>query len=469
MKKSLLLLLILFPAFAFSQDLDFSNKDIAKKTLGIASSFKFNDHVGVFQIRLNDTTFELVAVDDYSQLLWRASYEGYGVACGKFNNHILAISSAGHTKSKWSINPYKAYLIDEKTGKLIIQNVIFDKIPLHQESVEVYFKSDGTQFRLVARQTHYRSGAFSYFQDKTEEINIISLDENLKAKIVKPRIPDGDFANMTFNSNGDFYFLTGRNNTLKAWRYEDGNTEPAEPISLEFNAVQPIGFSNGAITASEVNRNLLYLGITYNNNNDDRVLLTGKFDFDKRSLQVDSEVFTGSHKRSLEKSYVPFKDNPLKPNIGAQKSTLEVNYIKEHDNKLVVVLSESFFGNNSFSSAFYGRSLIINYYDDGLKKLFQQLMPVEYQWSERLNSDFRLENHVLNIVSNNQSLYSFSLYGQLDMTTGNWLKLNNLAMASSFAANDHIIWFKDSFIIPFLGQSAFFSSKYNVRLQGHTY
>src|SRR4051794_24722895 len=98
MKKLLLCLTFLFPVLAFSQDVDFFNKDVAKKTLGIVSSFKLDDRIGVFQINLTDTTFELVAVNDNLQILWRSSYKGYAVTCGKFNNHILAISSLGYSR-----------------------------------------------------------------------------------------------------------------------------------------------------------------------------------------------------------------------------------------------------------------------------------------------------------------------------------------------------------------------------------
>jgi hypothetical protein len=127
LKKIILFLAFLFPVFAFSQSTDFTDKDIARKALGIVNSFKLDDHVGVFQINLSDTTFELVAIDDKLQLLWRSSYKGYGVGCGKFNNHILAISSSDHSDSKEFINPYTVYLIDERSGKSINEKEIFKK------------------------------------------------------------------------------------------------------------------------------------------------------------------------------------------------------------------------------------------------------------------------------------------------------------------------------------------------------
>ena len=477
MKKVLLCLTYLFPLFAFSQNVDFTNKDIAKKTLGIANSFKFDDHTGVFQIKLSDTTFELVAVDDRSQLLWRSTYNGYAVACGKFDTHILAISSAGYSRSKWIINPYTAYLIDEKTGNTLTQKEIFNEPAKHQESAFAYFTGDDTKFSLVIRQTHWKSGTFSTAQDNTEAISIVSLNEYLETNIIKPKVPEGTFVGMTRNTNGDFYFLTCKNNnTLQAWRYDYGNTEPTSPISLKCDTLEPADFSGQVIAASETDKNILYLGITYNDTNNDRVLLTGKLDFDKHRSKIDSEVFTGRYKRAIEKNYVPFDVQFQKPTIGSSKSTLSVKYIKEYNGKLIITLSESFYADNgsimvTTNGGNYGYSLIINGYDSDLKKLFQQLMPVQYQWHWTLNSGFHFEDKYFNVISNNQGYNGFSLFGQLDMATGKWINQFEVMAKDGYVSDQHVIWFKDSFIVPLIGNPGVLKnlSKFNVQLRLNSY
>ena len=144
MKKLFLYYLItLLPVFAFAQGETPILKDVAKKALAIPSSFKFNDQIGVFQLNLNDTTFELIALDNKMQTLWRTQFKGSGVACGKFKGYILAIADSSYSFRDGNMNPYYAYLIDPQSGKTLLQNQIFKQKAKHQEMAEAFFGADG--------------------------------------------------------------------------------------------------------------------------------------------------------------------------------------------------------------------------------------------------------------------------------------------------------------------------------------
>jgi hypothetical protein len=122
MRKTLLqFILLLLPFFTFAQSEPPVYKDFNKKVREITTSFKLNDHVWIMQTCTGKDNFELAAVDDKMQVLWRTTLTGYPLAAGKFKGHILAISA---DKFEWArrnvINPYTAFLVDEKTGKLLL-------------------------------------------------------------------------------------------------------------------------------------------------------------------------------------------------------------------------------------------------------------------------------------------------------------------------------------------------------------
>jgi hypothetical protein len=463
MKKLYLPYLLLFmPVFMFAQGQSPMLNDVWKKVHGIASSFKFNDHLGIIQVTLTDTSFELMAVDNKMSVLWRDSLKGCGVACGKFKDKILAISDSGYSNKKRIINPYYAFLIDPASGKIILQNKIFEQKAKHQEEAISFFAAGGSDFNLAVRQADISYSWLSPYKNKTENLALINLNEKLEPTYLKPKVPDEGYVSMAMNSSGDLFLLTIRDQkSLQVRRYDHGSIEPSAPITQACDNVDKVDLLGAAddIAPSEADRNILYLSIGHTNKDDDREIITAKFNFATRLAQATTQVFTHKHVKEVEKSYVPVNNDFPAANLGSAKKQMRVDYVAEQNGKLITVSAEIYSVALNNVQTFYGGGLVISCYDSDLKQLFQQVMPVSYSREIPLTTGYALGTNQLKIVSN--SGYA-STFGQLDLSTGKWLKLAWIK-ADAHDSDKHVIWFTDTFIVPYVHPRAF-GSKYNIDL-----
>lgn len=482
MKKfTLPYLLLLLPVLTLAQAKPAILKDAWKKVHGIASSFEFNDHQGIIQVTLTDTSFELMAMDNKLSVLWRDTLKGTGVTCGKFRGKILAVSDSAFSNRKGNINPYYAFLIDPASGKIILQNQIYAQKAKDDEQATAFFSADGNDFTLAVQQADVNHSWILPYKNKIEDLTLISLNERLEPAYLKPRVPDENYVSMAMNNSGDFFLLTigdeksgppNRNGhgstepfsdkrTLLLRRYEHGSTEPSEPILQPCDDVdkQDLRDAAGDMAPSETDRTVVYLSIGHTNTDDDREIITARFNFATRQAQALTEVFTHKHVRDVEKSYVPVNNDFSEADLGSAKKQMRVHYVAMQDGKLVTVSAEVYFVTLNNVTTFYGNALVINGYDADLKPLFQQIMPVQYSSGSPLTTGYALGTNELKIVSNSDSL---SVYGRLDLATGKWSKLVRIN-ADGGDSDQHFISFNDACIVPFIHRRAF-GSKLNIDL-----
>lgn len=464
-KLTLPYLLLLMPFFALSQRKPPILKNVWKRVPGITSAFKFNDHLGIMQVTLTDTSFELMALDNKMGVLWQDTLEGCGVACGKFKGNILAVADSGFSR-KGNINPYYAYLVDSSSGKIILQKKIFSQKAPHYENATAFFAADGGDFNLVVRQAEIRTGFFSAFKNKTEDLTLISLNEKLEPTYIKPKIPDEAFVGLAMNQSGDFFLMTTRDEkSLDIRRYAHGSAEPSEPITQPCDSLDKTDLlaADNAMVPSDADRNIVYLSIAHTNLNDDREVITAKFNFATHQSQSTSEVFNHKHIRAIKKSFVPVNNDFREANLGLAKQQLRVKYLAAHDGRLLTVSSEEYSVMADNAITWYGNALVITYYDSNLKTLFQQVMPVKYISGWPLTTGYSFGTNDLKIVSNT---FLWPAYGQLDLSSGKWLKLAPLN--HDHGSDKHIIWFDNNLIVPLLHRRAF-GLNYNISLSLNSY
>ncbi len=316
---------------------------------------------------------------------------------------------------------------------------------------------------------------YGHLKDSTEDLTIVSLNEKLEPVYLKPKFPDETYISMTGNAQGDLFLLTTRGGTtLLARRYEGGSLEPSNPITLNCDTLTGYDLEKGyenADTPSQEDRNILYLALAHNNHNDDRELYAGKIDFSTNTSLSTNEVFTGKHIRAMENSFVQVSGQFDKPNIGSQKKQLTVRYFRERNGRLIAVASEIYAVEYNGITTYYEKALIINCYDNNLKQQFQQVMPVYYDGRVPANTGFAFKENALKVISNNESENAdrFPAYGELDLSTGNWLNLVLLKGSDRYTSDEHIIWFTNSFIIPSNRQPGIFANKYNIDLFRYTF
>ena len=483
-------LLLLFGSFfAFAQADSTVYKNLAEKTLGVTSSFKIDDNKAVLQVRLTDSTFGLIGLDNKMQVLWRNQFKGFGVAAGMFKGAVLAIADSVYYSKREADHTFRAFLIDPQSGKIILQKEIFRQHAKHEEPTASLFRNDGSDFSLIVRQADIKTQSLFYghLRDSTEDLTIVNLNDKLEPVYLKPKFPDETFIAMTANGHGDFFMLTAPGGTtLLARRYESGTTEPSKPITLNCDTLNghDLEKAANAITPSQEDRNVLYLALAHDNHNNDRELYMGKLDFSTNSAQSTNEVFTGKHTRAMENSFVQVSPQFEKPNIGSQKKDITVRYFQEHNGRLIVAASEFYIEKNMVTAAklgvigvgytvstYFEKALIINGYDQNLKQQFQQLMPVYYDGSGPATSCFAFHENTLKIISNNEgeNASRFPAYGELDLTTGKWLNMVLLKGGEQYVADAHTIWFTNSFIVPFNRSPGIFSGKYDIDLFRYTF
>ncbi len=132
--RNFIVLLFLFDSFfSFAQGDSTVYKNIAEKTLGVTSSFKIDDNKAVLQVRLTDSTFGLIGLDNKMQVLWRTQFKGYGVTGGMFKGAGLAIADSVYYSKHEADHTFRAFLIDPRSGKIILQKEIFRQHAKHEE------------------------------------------------------------------------------------------------------------------------------------------------------------------------------------------------------------------------------------------------------------------------------------------------------------------------------------------------
>lgn len=490
MKKLLLqLAFVLLPFVALAQGEAQVIKDFSKKAKGIRDAFKLNEHVYIMSLDLDFEKFELVAIDDKMQVLWRTTLKGHWLGAGKFKGQILAVAAADYSFNK-NLNspPYTGYLVDELTGKPTLEKIIYQSNEETREYPSLMLYNDDSQAALLIRRTAMSKARFTSTKgNDTKELTILNLDDKLNTSILKLKVPESELINIANNKNGDLYIVTRADKKeIKIYRYEAGSAEPGEPIKLNLELQpDPIDFNYGVMHTADNNRKLLYFAFTIASKRSGianvyqkiQVLLY-KVNFEDHSVKTTNEVFDKAHVKAIENAYVPYDKKFDKPNIDrfyAPKDIIEWN------NTLILVLGnkESSHTTEPQNTMGYGEefenSLIINGYDTDLKSKFQQLLPSFYRHYFVLNAGYYENKNSLYIIANSANgphIHNWHpYYGQLDLNTGNWLKLEKLPkgkLNDDYLADGNILWFPGGFIVPFCNMH-YMSGNQEITLQLNSY
>ena len=468
MKRFLLqLAFLLLPFFSLAQDEAPVLEHFVKKAWWITTTFHLNDQVSVIQIQTGDVTFDLAAVDDKMQVLWHTQLEGCPVSSGKFGGHILAITANKYKAGiDQVVGPFTAVLIDEKTGKEISRKVIYDSKSNIPEFANCYFNDGSSNFTFIVWQARESRTMLGYPNvEKLIAINalsVVKLDDNLNPAVSRLTFPDPFVVNLDCNNKGDVFLVTHPKDSkvVSVARYNSPKYEqlPGIDQNIDMHSESGINYKNFVVTTSDTNRNVLYMALVHPNANKDKELTVSKFDFGNHTVNTTSEVFSKQHVKEIENAYVPFNKDLKKLDIGP--SGLTEKYIKEWNGTLLVVLTESESArfvdpiNGKFSGVSRQDSHIINGYDTNLSPKFQQLMPT-------YNNGLTFSAHGRN---NSIYIHSGNLFGQLDLSSGRWQKLQKTSKIGS-----KVMWFTSDFIIPYRGPSGIRAGVSDVNLQLNNY
>jgi hypothetical protein len=481
--------LLLLPVFAVAQSNPAFHKDFTPEIKKVVQSFKLDDHTYVMLTNIDNDNFELIAIKDNMEVLWRSKFSGYAIGAGKFEGQILAVSATGYAEKNGLLSPfvekryisghYNAFLINVETGKLILQKEIYNSPTEQQQAPSFFITRDGLKFSLVIEQIDDKEATtvFGKKQNVVSSLTIVTANDKLETPTARHITPDGSFIALTYNNNADLFVFDVEpdNKTLKASKYEAGKAQSSGSIlqDIDLRSKPEIDYSGCFVAPSPTDNNVAYCALTHSNPGNDHELTVTKFNFGNHSGQIINEVFDKKHVRTIEKDFVPFDKKLDKPIIGFDNEYLDVRYIEEYKGTLLVTLSEWSSDRLSAGSFASGDlSIVINGYDLNLKQKFQQVMPTHYGFYFPFSVAYHTDNTSLYVVANTASHGLVPLYGQLDLNTGSWLKMEKLEKGD-FGKYDYsgytTMWFKNGFIVPYTNLKNWASIKLIVDLAAYPY
>ena len=444
MKKLLLqYALLLLPVFALAQSSPIFQKDFTPEIRRVIQSFKIDDHTYAMLTNIDNDNFELVAIKDNMVVLWRSKFSGYAIGAGKFKGQILAVAATGYSEKKGMFGPfvekrfvsghYNGFLINVETGKLILQKEIYDSPAEQLQYPSFFITGDGSKFNLVIEKIDEKEAitVFGKKQNVVNSLTIVGANEKLEGPTVSNITPGGSFIALTYNNNADLFVFDVEpdNKTLKVSKYEAGKSQSSGSIlqDIDLRSKPEIDYSGTFVANSPTDNNVVYCALTHSNPNNDHELTVGKFNFNKHSGQIVNEVYDKKYVRTIEHNFVPFDKKLDKPIIGFDNEYLNVRYIEEYNGTLLVTLSE--WSSDRLSAGTFpigDLSIVINGYDLNLKQKLQQVFPIHYGFYFPFFVAYHTDNNSLYVVANTATRGLVPLYGQLDLNTGNWFKMEKL-------------------------------------------
>jgi hypothetical protein len=500
--KKLFFLLALLPLFAIGQNNIGVYPDYFEKVRDVSNAIKIDGKLSVLQVNTDNENYDVVAINDKMQVVWRTPMVGYAMAVAKFKGKIIAIAATDHSSMLGKNNTYKAVIIDPANGKAIVTKTIYEGEPEYMDFPEILINQDnfwgiGVRQSTFKRKMHVAApGIFALFSiskfDKqyhdTNDLNVFQYDENLNViNTFKPEVlPTATYAGMQVNDFGDVFvtwFSDGKNKGndggVDIHRYEYGKKQQAGKIKADIglrsdflSAVDAIQFATSLTSRSKI-----YLGLFYTNTSKDLELGLGTFDLASGQKKFITEVFDKAHVKAVEKEYVEV-NNKLH-GLSLSRS-LQVRHFEEVDGALVMAATTQ--GTQSSSINRSGTwmlewGMLIQVYEPALTLKYRQFVPFENSYPNRrmpIAYNFTGTGKLRILATDKTGATTMNaLYAVLDLKNGKWDRMERLSKKkidnSSYADGSAALWFDNFFYVPYLEPKGFTGNKFNVTYQQNSY
>ena len=496
-RQVLVILLLLSPFLSFAQEEGSVVKDFYKSTRNMPTSFVLSDQVNIMSVNNDFENFDVIAVNDQMQKLWKTSLKGYIHKVTKLNDKILVVASTDYSSTKLYNNTYKGFLIDPSTGKVLIEKVLFDGTQDYLMSPYV-FTGDSKFLKLALRTTAMERhmhvampgmlsiisfNAFYKQFHQTSSLDVIDFNEKLEPVYkFKAAVPaDETFLGMACNNQGDLFVNWFSKGNIDFVKYGAGSDKPSKSVKSNIvldgdEIVKNMASDLIDLTPSKKNGNVLYYSIAFRNPDKERELGIGKIDFSTGKTDYANEVFTKDHVKEIKKSFVPLNKKLGSPDIGGIKE-LTVRKLMEVDDHVIVILSSFSSQSSTIGSGQWiiESNLLLNDYDSNLHPRSQQLIPSEYSVPNiPLPVGYYHKDNKLYVITNDKhgftTLNAFVCIYDLSSNkfeSMNWIPKKKIG-GSEIAATSSVMWFKDSFLMPYL-DTHMMSGKFDVTLQKNGY
>lgn len=456
------------------------------------SAIVWDDHTSIATVNLDNENFELTAVNDQMQQLWRSSFAGYPLQTARFKDKIITIAATEHSNFKGAGNTYVAYLVDAANGKQLATKEIYHG-PEDYMEIPAVFTGGGGFVKLCVRQTGFTRkmhmalpGMFAMFSmgkyekefNQTRELDEVTLNDKLEPTIIKLPVANGSMVNWCANKRGDLFLAWFNGPTIEMYKYPDGSSSPVKQINADISFVpseKAILSESFLMRASAVNPDVVYYATSYSAN--DTELGIGKVDFASGQKAFVTEAFNRDHVKGLEKSFVTINKKADDVNLGPRDG-LHIRSLDEAGGVLIATVTARHFQSSSIGSGMWSveNSVLVNGYDQNLATRFQQILPVNYSYPNRFLpiAYFATKDKFYCIGNEKSGLATENgIYGCLDLASGKWEKMQLLSKKhignSEYVNGNAVLWFGNSFAVPYVALKGLSQGEMDITLQQNGY
>lgn len=426
--------------------------------------------------------FAIVNIDGKLIQKWITPLKGYPLGMGKFHGAILVIAAEDKAFANNWTPTYKAYVMEEQTGKVISEKTIYEGNKDYLEDHNLFFAKDGSYFMMSVRHTE-KKRQFGIFNipkaesdfNSTTSFTLINFDRQLNQREkTNPVIPKGESWMVSDYQTGSFLIsaIDKAAGKLNVATYISSSPDPLITVSIPID-LHKSGDIYSAKTISAPDSLINYIAVMYLNQDKEVALSIAKINFSTQTHSVVKEVFDRKYMKDLKDSFVPLDkkndDLPLNsPNF------LGIRHLALYGNKVMVALSSRYstsFNKNMITTE---SSMLLNIYDQNLKKQYHQFLPREFfnLTNQGFDVAFNLKGNTLKMLYNKKSNVNSDViptYSEMDITNGKILKMSKIIGGETendyFMNTSSICWTDQSCVIPYLDRQRAFSIKLGMQMQ----
>ncbi len=405
----------------------------------------------------------IIAVDENGTTKWTTGVKGLAMTIGKFKNYLIVFSTP-HLKNATQAytNELNASLIDPVSGKVVLQKNINTGDATFIEQALFFLSDDGSFCKVGLRLSNRKQAIDITLVNKflqqfgeTQSFTLIELDEKLERKNeTKLTLPEGGFGGAQCNSKGEVFIRTiPSKNAIQVSQFVSGNTAAVKTL------VQTINARDKDMTAkflvSKNNPSVVYLATLYEDEDKEAALSLSRLNFADGTKIEKKEQITRSRVKDLEKNYKVVNEKMDKPDLG-KPGDMRILELEECGDQLFTSIEAIEAAATSTRQWDNVYSVLLTSYDLSFNLKSQNIVPRFYMSAYGYGLGIHRDGNILRFIANDHPnmLSNKAMYGELDLKTGQVIKLNHIEKDRIEKGNPmnpaNILWYPSGFVLTYI-------------------
>jgi len=405
----------------------------------------------------------IIALDENANIKWNCDVSGIPMHLAKFKNKLIAFTVPDIQKNTGVYaNELNAFLIDPLNGKILLQKNINSGDATFIEQAIFFSSADGSFSKVGIRLSNRKKAIDLTLINKwlqqfvqTQSFTLFDLDEKLeKSNSTNLTLPEGGFGGAQCNSKGEIFVRTiPSQNSIQISKYVSGNPKPVKTLAQAIDARKKD--LNTKFLVSKNNPEIVYVASLYEDASKETALVLSSLNFTDGKVKDQKELITKAYLKSLEKNYVSVNSKVDNIDLGSADK-MSLFELEEHGDQLFASLS-SMVGIISPNMAYDDSySILLKAYDLSLSPKSQNIIPRFYNSPYGYGLGLHRQGNTLHFIANDRAkaLSNRAVYGELDLTTGQVVKLNHLEKDKIEKGNPvdpaTVLWYPSGFVLSYM-------------------